>query len=164
MFRGDAERLTAGRQDAHCGCRAQQRLDKPGTGVDEVLAVVEHQQNLSVAQVGHERLGRAGPVPSRVGQADRGAEALRQEVGLPQVSQFDDVDAVGEDPARVTGHPQGEPGLAHAADPGQRDQAGARQQPSDPGGLGASADQRGQFGAHAAGRRHECSRSHARSL
>ena len=41
---GDAERLAARREDPQVRARAQELLDERGAGVDEVLAVVEHEQ------------------------------------------------------------------------------------------------------------------------
>jgi len=55
----DPERLTAGREYAHPRARAQDGVDQPGAGVDEVLAVVEHHHGPSGAHLLDERrLGR----------------------------------------------------------------------------------------------------------
>jgi hypothetical protein len=41
---GDAQRLTAAGQDVEARANAQQGIAKFGAGVDEMLAVVKHQQ------------------------------------------------------------------------------------------------------------------------
>ena len=56
------QRLAAGGQDAQARARPEQRVGQLGAGVDQVLAVVQHQEQRTTAQVGRHRFRRpAGP-------------------------------------------------------------------------------------------------------
>ncbi len=50
-FTFGAQRLAAGRQDMHPGRIGEHRFGKRGDGIDKVLAIVEQQQHLPLAQV-----------------------------------------------------------------------------------------------------------------
>ncbi len=108
----------------------------------QVFEVVEHQQHLAVAKVLLQRVRRLD-VGARVVDAERTGDRIGHEVGIPELRQVDEEDAVGELDRELRGGLQREPGLADAARAGQREQADARiaEQRAHVGDLGASADQ-----------------------
>lgn len=59
MLAGGAEGDTAGGQDAHAGAGPEQGLGDPGARAGDVLAVIEHEEHLSVAEGVGERRGGA---------------------------------------------------------------------------------------------------------
>jgi hypothetical protein len=115
----DAQRLPAGRQDAHTRARAEQGVGHHGRHVDDVLAVVQHKQHVPRPQVLDRGDRRRLPGPSL--QAQRRRELVRDVLGIGQPCERDHVDALEKSP-QLGGHPQGEPGLADPPDPGQGDQ------------------------------------------
>ena len=82
----DAERLAAGGEDAHARAVGQDAVGEPGARVDQVLAVVQHDQQPLVGQRGHEPPDRVGAgrrrtphrcpsAPARAGRARSAAPA-----------------------------------------------------------------------------------------
>ena len=78
----DRQRLTAGRQEMDAGAHAHQRVDQLRGGVDDVLAVVHHDQHAAVAQHAlqrQRRLDQRDVGDPREGGADRvGVSAPRE--------------------------------------------------------------------------------------
>jgi len=85
-----------------------------------VLAVVEYQQYLLVAQVGEQKVPRLGGLVPQVESGDQGAAHQR---GVDDLGEFDDPAAVSEGASQVGHCPDGEPGLADAARADEADQA-----------------------------------------
>ena len=82
-----------------------------------MLAVVDHDQRLACLQRVSQRVRQRAP--GLTVDADEGGHPGDDQVRLPQVTQFDHVDAVGEVPGRDSQQPQGQPGLPDAARPAQ---------------------------------------------
>jgi hypothetical protein len=108
-----------------------------------MLAVVQNQQQLPPGQI--LRKHRGGRVPGPVLQAQRLRDGLRHQRLVAQLVELNQPHPVPERPSQPGRGAQRQPGLAHPADPGQRHQPGARQQPSDLGQLTAAADEAGQL-------------------
>ena len=94
--------------------------DQWGGGGD-LLEVVEHQQQVAVAQ-GVDQAFDEGAV-ARLADAECLGDDRRDEVGVGQRRQVDEGDTVGEHAADLRGDAQRQPGFAHPARPGQGDQA-----------------------------------------
>ena len=123
--------LAAGGQDAQAGAAPQQRLGQRGAGVEQVLAVVEHQQQAPGGQRRRSACRRAAGPAARARRA-RAATACGHERRVGQRRQLDQPDAV-----RVVGRParrrlQRQARLADAAGAGQRQQPRRRQQRARP--------------------------------
>ena len=90
----DGERLAAGGEDVQVGAGLQERLGQCGDGSDQVLAVVQHQQQTTGAQVvGQRRRQR----PARLlANAQDGGDRVRHQLGIGQRRQLDQPDAVRE--------------------------------------------------------------------
>ena len=97
------------------------RFDQVSGGIEDVLAVVEHQQSRTILQ----RRGDAGGhAHSRLlNDSEYSGDGLGHRGGIADRGQLDHEDAVGEPMGRPGGHFQRQAGLAHAADAGQRDEA-----------------------------------------
>ena len=112
----------------------EQRLDEMRDRLHQVLAVVEQQQLLAIADVPGERdlRGAVGGKPRVQGLGDRRPDQL----GLAERRQLHRPDAVGEVVSPLPGQLQGESRLAAATRPGQRQQparcAGARRASASP--------------------------------
>jgi hypothetical protein len=95
--------------------------------VEDLLEVVEHEEHRSVGEVGGEVLGR---VDSGLGGGD--AERLehfrRDEVGVGDRGELDEVDPVGVGVGDLGGEVERQPGLAHAAGAGEGEQSVAIEQ------------------------------------
>jgi hypothetical protein len=88
-----------------------------GAGADEVLAVIQHDQQLGLAQPALERVEqRSGALGDSQCVGERG----RDEPGIGERAQFDHPDPVGVLPDRRPGRAHGKSCLAGAACPGQR--------------------------------------------
>ncbi len=141
---GHAQRLPAGGEDAQPGRGRQQRAGEAAAALDQVLAGVEHQQQLALGQVRGQRLERvAGRL---VGQPERGRHGGRQQLVVAQRGQLDQPAAVGEGVPDLARHPQREPGLAHPARPAQGDQPVLVDGGDDGGHFPPSADEPGHLG------------------
>ncbi|PPS87799.1 hypothetical protein BZZ08_02782 [Streptomyces sp. MH60] len=145
---GDPEALPAGGEDPYAPAGAQQQCRQCGGGVDQVLAVVEHEQRLAVLQGGQQPLGG---VHARGAEAlahpERGEHGVRDLSAVGQGRQLDEADVRRGDrrlaPARRLDR---EPGLAGAAGTGERDQACVGEQGRDAVQLRVPADTAGQLG------------------
>jgi hypothetical protein len=120
-FAGDAQRLAAARQNAHVGAAGQQTVGKPGARLDQVLAVVQHQQERLGPQKIRERVGKA---PARLfAHAQNRGDRLGREGGIGQRRQIHKPDAVFVLFDPLGGRLKREPGFAAAAGSDQRKQA-----------------------------------------
>ena len=149
---GDRERLPAGGQDAQLRAAGQQLGRGAGGGLDQVLAVVQHDQRAPVGEQVDEqgqRVGLARLLPAqRVGQPDRAEHGLRDLRGVADRGQLGQPGAAGEPvqhPDRGLG---GQPGLAGAAGADQRDQPVPVEQRGDRGQVVVPADEAGELGRH----------------
>ncbi len=151
----DAQRLPAGGQHAQPRAAAEQFLGEPGGGLDDVFAVVQHDQRL----VGGDRLHQAAervagrlayrfqrPVPpaERVEHGPRHVRRVgdRRQLDQPRPAGY----AVGE-PARRHAR---QPRLARAARPEQGDQPVAGEQPGEPAQVLVAPDEAGERGPQVA--------------
>ncbi len=146
---GNAEGLAAGRQHREAGAAAEQRLDEVRDGIHQVLAVVEQEQLLAIADVPCEGdLGGAvGGEPRVQGLGDRRSD----QPGLAECGQLHRPDTVGEVLPALTCELQREPGLAAAAGPGQGEEPRVAQQGGELGQLALAADEARQLGREVAG-------------
>jgi len=87
-----------------------------------VLAVIEHQQQPAIAQVGQQRVIDAVCVAPLL-YPQRARECVRHKLGAVQLGQLDPPDTIGEMPPQPMSGPQGEPTLADSARSRQRDHA-----------------------------------------
>ena len=131
---GEPERFPAGRQDREPRARREHDLDGGAGGVEQVLAVVHHEQAGAVAQ--HREAGRQDVALHDVqpqGRGQRVRHGLRIGDGGEQQH--------GRCPVRdLPGHPR----LAHPARPDHCDQPFRREQPVQRGDLGRAADEPGR--------------------
>ncbi|HSU08816.1 MAG TPA: hypothetical protein VLK57_06415 [Pseudonocardia sp.] len=143
------ERLAAGGEDLQAREAFQQRLHEVRGGVDEVLAVVEHEQELAVRERGEQTGGRVG-LDGNPGHDLGGADGVQN--GRRQLVRASERGQLG-DPAFTRAGPDdlaGEPRLPGAARTGQGDQPARREQAGDPADVGRAADEareRGRCGA-----------------
>jgi hypothetical protein len=129
----DLQRLPAGGEDAQPGAAAEQRFDQQRTGVDQVLAVVQHEQRPSLPEGGCHRVEQR---PSRpFGHGERGGHRLGQQVRVRHRDKLDHPHAVPERPLGAAGRFQDEPGLAGPGRPGHGHQPASAEQPAQPGQL-----------------------------
>ena len=148
---GEAQRLAAGDEDVGGRALAQQVLDQPGGGGDDVLAAVEHEQDLAMTQLVDDALGRPPRlvVPRGVGAraALLEAEGGRHGGGHVLVVTMDDLGQVGEPHAPrerlqvLGGDLQRQAGLAGATAAGDRAQAVVGDQPAQVLDLRAAPDE-----------------------
>ena len=112
----DAQPLAARGEEPQAGAATQQVLGDLGGRGDHVLAVVEHDQQLAVA----DHLGQPARVRQVEGRGDRGADAG----GIADRRQLDQAPAERSDRRTAArADLQREPGLAHPARAHQRDEA-----------------------------------------
>ena len=93
-FAGDPERLAARRQDVEVRAGRQQGFGEPGTGLDQVLAVVQHQQQALPPQVAEQRIRDRHVLD--LAHAQRPGDAPRHEGRARRRRQVDEPDAVRE--------------------------------------------------------------------
>ena len=137
------ERFPARGQQGDARRPRDDRLGEHRARVDEVLAGVQDQQEVAVAQVGEHRV-QVGTV-GLLGEAERARDRVHQEPGLAQRGQLDQADTVGEAWRRRRGGAQREAALADAARAGHRDQPGLFKQRAQPGELCLPADETGRL-------------------
>jgi hypothetical protein len=109
-----------------------------------VLAGVQDEQQVLVLQVAAERTQRA--LRRLVPHAERVRDRLGQQSGVGQLAQLDQPDAVRERPVHVGGDPEGQPRLADATDPRQRQQPSRGEQPLGLGQLSPAPDKARHLG------------------
>jgi hypothetical protein len=109
---GAVQRLAARGQDAHAGPGAQNLLGQAGARVDQVLAVVEHDQRLPRGQIRDQRLQGGARCGDR--HADGQRRRLRHQLRVAEARQVDKPRAVGQLRQRVGGGLERQPRLAAA--------------------------------------------------
>ncbi len=119
MLAGEAERFAARHQHRHPGSRCGD-LRKHRCRGKHVLEVVEHQQELAVAQIPSELLRDA--LATRREDPESQSDGRRDEVGILERRKSDEDDAVGELVEQLGSHLHCEPRLARPAGAGQRDE------------------------------------------
>ena len=133
VLAGHAQRVAARRQDAQRRRARQKRLGQFGTGTDHVLAVVQDQQSPLPRKVAGQLVDEGpGAEVRHPHGAGSGGRHRRQVVHRGQVHQPHPVRK--RLPERA-GRLQRQPGLAHAAHSGERQQPPHAQQPPDLGHL-----------------------------
>ena len=142
-------RMAAG-QERHGGTGAQQGLRQAGAGRQQVLAVVEHQQHPLGPQTLRQGLG--GRLPGLLPQPQGGGDRPRHQGRVRQRLKLRKPRPVGIVLAHLRGRLQGQPRLAAAAAPGQRDQPVVPEQALDGRKLALPADERGELLGDVAGR------------
>ena len=143
MLPWHVERLPAGREQGHARRLAEHALGERRARVDEVLAGVEDEQHLAVAQVVQDSRALGGPVPFRQPQArrHRGGELRR----IAQLRQLGDPGAVPVPLRGQRGRAQADPGLADPRRPDGGHQPGGLQERGEPGEFGLPADEPGEL-------------------
>ena len=136
---GDAQRLAAGGDDLESGRAGQQPLAQAGARVDQVLAVVQHQQHAAMPEGLGERVEQR-PAWLLV-DADDGGQPGHDVLGLPQVAELDEPGAVREVARDGVEQPEREPRLADAAGAAQGHRAHHAQQLTQLADLGRAADE-----------------------
>ncbi len=120
-------RLVASRRTP--GAALQQLLREEGRSVSEVLAIVEHDQDLALAQVGEDARGR---IVGRAGiRAEGGGERVRHQRSVGEGCEVDHADAVAERRPEPVGDRERQGRLADPARPDERDEAPALQAADD---------------------------------
>ena len=140
----DVEPLPRRRQELDVRGALDHLAQKSGA-LDEMLEVVEHEQRRALAEVVEQLvLRREAAVRAVEGELDRLGEGGREEVRRGDGRERDEVDAVRVAVDAARGGLEGEPGLARAARPDEREQAalGILQQPVDRFELRRPADER----------------------
>ena len=122
-FAGHVQTFPAGGQDAHPAAVPGQHDHHPGGRFQDVLAVVEHDQQLSAGQRPDHARHRVRGISFRDSQ--RLGDGGGNERGIGQGSQLDQPGAVPEAGLGERRHPQCQPGLAAPAWAGQRDHPAA---------------------------------------
>jgi hypothetical protein len=117
----DSQRLPARRDDFQFGAGMQKMVREPGTGLDEVLAVIQHEQHLFAAQI----IGEGVDQRDALGfaQMEDGGNG-REDVGrVGQRRELDEPDPVFERRNLLCRKLQAEPGLPRPARTDKRQQA-----------------------------------------
>ena len=139
-FAGHVQAFPAGGHDAHPGTLPGQHDHQPGSRSQDVLAVVQHDQQLPARQRPHHARHRVGGISFRNSQ--RLGDGRRNERGIGEGGQLDQPRAVVEAAGGQCRCPQGEPGLAAPTRAGQRHHAGRPQAIQDRSELRPSSHQR----------------------
>ena len=139
----DPERLAAGGQDPERSAVAQQPLGEPCAGVDHVLAVVDQQQEVLLAQEVDEALehGAAGGVRD----PDHPGDRLDDQPGVRERCQLHEPGAIGVALGLVAREVEHQPGLAGAPDADQGDHPLAFERSPDQPQLALATHERGQL-------------------
>ena len=139
----DPQRLPARREQHDARARAQERAGQLRGRLDEMLAIVEHEQDRAVGQVLDQAIERG---PARIlAQPERGAGRRSDMLGGGQRRELDQPDAVARAVEQLGRGLQRESRLAGAAGAGQRHEPRAPQQVRDVGDLALAPDQRARL-------------------
>ena len=141
-FAGDAQRLAAGDQEPNRRTLPEHNIGERGTGADEVLAVVQHQQQVLVGQPGGKRLDKG--LTGLIAHIDRPCHGRHHQCRVRQHRQLRQPDAVRVGRLHLGRHRQGQPRLAHPARADQGQQPGAPKQLLDLSAFPRPADEAGQ--------------------
>ena len=139
----DPDRLTAGRQQGQPRRPTEQRDDQLGAGIQQMLAVVQHHQHLTVANKPQQAVH--GGAARLIGQPQRTRHRHRHQLGVGDRRQIHVPHPVG----KIAGHSgrdlDRQPGFAHPARTGQRHHPVLRQQLPQLGQLCVAAHETGQL-------------------
>jgi len=158
----DAERLSAGGQQMHPRAAPQDRVGGLGAAVDQVLAVVQHDQDVLRGQ----RIDQGpGDRPARLpGDPQRPGNRRRHRVLAGDRRELHQPHPVTGSVQHLGGHLQAQPGLATPPGPGQGDQARGLHQRPDLCQLPAAADEPRQLGRQIVRQRRAAQRAQRREL
>ena len=95
-FAGHVQRLAAGGEHAEVRAGAEQRFDQRADAVEQVLAVVEHEQQLLLAAVGQHPIQRRARVAVVAVEPERGGDRGRDPPLVGHRGEVDEVGTVGE--------------------------------------------------------------------
>jgi hypothetical protein len=145
----DRQRFAAGGEDPQARDVFQQGLHEVCSGVDEMLAVVEQEQELTIGE-GVEQAGGGVGLVRYPGHDLGGADGVEHGRGQPRRiadrRQFDHDALAGAGPHDLAGQPR----LPGAARPGQRHQPVRREQADDPPDVRRAAHEAGERGRRTA--------------
>jgi hypothetical protein len=114
VFALGAQRLAAGRQNVQVRCAFEDPGGQNGGFVDDVLAVVEHQQHPLVLQTGDQAGQRIFGADF---ETEHGSQRARHKARVAERRQIDQPDAMLTGGDQRLGHGDGDRGLADAAGP-----------------------------------------------
>ena len=117
---GDAHRLATRRQHAQARARVQQRLDHPGRRVEHLLAVVDDEQRVEIAQLLRQRVDER--TTELLAQTEHPGDRLGDVAAVADRGELRAPHAVGERVELVGRGVQRESRLAAAAGAGERHQ------------------------------------------
>ncbi len=136
-----AERLPTGGQHPQARGGCQQRLDQCHAGIEQVLAVVHHEQQLTSSEIRCQRRGeRLRPM---LADAERPRHRRGHQRRLGQRRQLDQPDPVGEPVPDLGRDTQRQARLAHPRRTGQRHQPVGLEQPGEIRHLPLASDEAG---------------------
>ncbi len=158
----DAERLTAGGEQAHPRASPDEGIGGLGARVDQVLAVVEDDQDVLRDQ-GVEQGLQGGPAGLR-DDPERSGDGRRHGLGVGDRGQFDQPHPVAAAVEQLGGHLQAQPRLAAPAGPGQGDHARGVHQGPHLCELPGASDERGELGREVVRQRLVAERAQRREL
>ena len=121
LLAGHREGLAAGGQDAQGGSGAQHVGDQLRCGGEQVLAVVDDEEHVRVAQVGEDQGARLGG--GLIVEVERRQHRVGEQRRVLDVGQLDQPGASGTAGTEVGADPQREARLPNAAGPDQAHQA-----------------------------------------
>ena len=119
---GNIQAFPAGGQEPHPPALGKQRGHQTRRRLQDVLAVVQHHQQLTVGQRAHQPGGRSEHIPFGHTQGLR--DAGRDQGRIGKRAQLDQPGAVAKAGLGERRHPQRQPGLAAPTRTGQRDHPG----------------------------------------
>ena len=149
----DPQRLAAGGQHLHLRTTSEDSPHQHRDRVEQVLAVVEHQQRPPGADRGDDAVDQLGP--RRRLHTQHLGDLVGDHVGVGDGGQLDQIGAVGKRLEQLAGGVQREAGLAGTARSGQRDQPVGRQHGPYLGLLGVPAHEARQLPRQLASRPRE---------
>lgn len=124
MFAFGSQAFTAGRQDMQVRGAAQQRFAELSRGVDQMLAIIDHQQQMSFLELA----GNGSQwIAVRLRQVQQGAQVWGDHDRIVEQRQIQQISAVAVAIDQPLGDPQGHSGLADATGTDQGNEAFARQ-------------------------------------
>ena len=116
-FAGHPDRLTARREDRQLRAGAQERDDEFGARVEQVLAVVEHEEHRTVTEEPRKCVGCGAA--RLVREAERPDRRYRHHLGIGDRREIDEPHIAVELGCRLGGDLHRQPGLTDAARAGQ---------------------------------------------
>ena len=141
---GNIQAFPAGGQEPHPAAPGKQRGHQGRRSRQDVLAVVQHHQQLTADQLAHQPRGRGGRIPLRHPQRLRDASRDQRRIG--ERGQLDQPGAIAKAGLGQHRHPQRQPGLAAPARASQRNHPGSAEPLTHGSYLRAAAHQRAHLG------------------